>query len=167
LKARTFNFRLDDDDALSPAFLDRVVEIAARQEDRKIVSFDRGYYLQRLSGAVFRVHEKFYPKNAQGLGIFSEQDSLACIFGQGLHHRIEDRRVLNVSDRPYWIRTMHALTDSGKRTIGCPLLTLAEACEILAPEFGHLPLERALMALPETTGENEDVRALRTLYGIQ
>jgi hypothetical protein len=76
-------------------------------------------------------------------------------------------RVLNLSDRPYWIRTMHALNDSGKRTAESPLLTLADAHEVLTPAFEHLRLQDALMALPETVGEKEDDGALRALYRVQ
>lgn len=164
---RSFNFRLDNDDALNPAFIDRIAELSSTQEDGKVVSFDRGYYVQRVCGATFRVQEKHYPKNAQGLGMFSGPSDPACIFSQGLHTKIAADRVVNVTDRPYWLRTMHAYTDSGKRTDETPTLTLAEACEVLAPAFGHLTLETALMALPETKAVRADTSALRSFVHIQ
>lgn len=164
---RNFNFRLDNDDALNPAFIDRIVELSSGQEDGKVVSLDRGCYVQRVSKTAFRVQQKLYPQNAQGLGMFSGPSDPSCIFSLGLHTKIAADRVVNVTDRPYWLRTMHAYTDSGKRTDEIPTLTLSEACEVLAPAFGHLALETALMALPEATGIRADTNALRSFLHIQ
>jgi Putative rhamnosyl transferase len=165
--SRTFNFRIDDDDAISPDFVNKVLDLSEAHDDGTIVSFDRGYYLQRLSHSSFRLHEKAYPKIAIGLGLFSAPRAAACIYLQGVHNRIAPERVVNVADRRYWIRTLHRENDSGIRAEETDPLPLADVCRSLAPAFGHLALERALAALPETAGTRVDPKARRILFKIQ
>lgn len=166
-KGRVFNFRLDDDDALKPDFTDKVVELSRTCDDDKVVSFDRGLYVQRINSAMFRVHDKVYPNIACGLGQFCSSRAPSSIFEGGVHNRIAADRVVNVKDGPYWIRTLHAHNDSGSRTEDVPAITLAEACGRLASAFPHLDVKRALRALPATGGIGADAGAVRALFHIQ
>lgn len=115
---RLFAFRLDDDDALSTNFIDKVRLEATRTPDRTVLSFDRGFYFRTIgrSRVIFKERDK---KNiALGLGIFSAKKAIIGPYQVG-HHQKPNFPVINFNDQPYWIRTIHSTNDSGVR-VGFP-----------------------------------------------
>jgi hypothetical protein len=163
---RIFNYRVDDDDALSPDFID-VLKGVGKIQDGQVLSFDRGIYVQRCGEMSYYVQERDYPKIAIALGVFCSFPFAECVFDLPVHTRIPTERVVNIRDKVYWLRTLHGQNDSGTRAEAGPTLNLRDACSVLTPRFGHITLQEALPALPIATETSRFQGAKQILYRIQ
>jgi hypothetical protein len=163
---RLFNFRIDDDDAISPDFVTATLVAAEECPDGTVLSFDIGIYVQRIAGDEFIVHEFDYPKIAIGLGVFSGPECVELVFDLPVHHKIPQHRTRNIRDRHYWLRTLHSHNDSGTRAQNTQPVTAGDAYTLLSPRFAHLQVD-ALNALPIATGNHRFEDAPKVLLHIQ
>lgn len=145
---RYFCYRVDDDDALSPAFVSDVLDAAPHVSPGAALTCVQGFMVGRYGEDVFRVKLRRYPFNAQGLGLYSGPPEFRTIFQLGHHRRIA-KRVPEVREvePPRWIRFVHGGNDSGQAPIDAPDLTLDQAAAALQPWFSHITA-RELAALP-------------------
>lgn len=162
----TLSFRLDDDDAICPDFVYRLEEHCRDAPDGTILSFDIGYYLQRISESSYVLEARDYPKVAIGLGVYRENGLGGCIFDLPVHTKIPSNTVLNIRDEVMWIRTIHEQNDSGKRVASQSVqMSLEEVQQSLHQRFHFLPLKEAISSLPIT--DDRSPLASRILFRIQ
>ena len=106
-------FRIDDDDALHPEFINDLHRHRVPENFQKIVTCDRGIFMQHHTTG-FLVQEVVYPKNAFGLAFVSK--GRRTIYDTGSHSQIRDQRLV-INSRPRaWIRSLHDASDSGTST---------------------------------------------------
>ncbi|HEM8494225.1 TPA: hypothetical protein U2Q01_000640 [Burkholderia multivorans] len=162
-----FNFRIDDDDAISPDFVDAVVLASTSAPEGTVLSFDLGCYVQRIADDRFTVYDFDYPKIAIGLGVFCGATSSECVFDLPVHTKIPAERIVHIRDQNYWIRTLHSHNDSGTRSASVQPVDGNNAVALLRPRFGHLSIADALRSLSIATEERRAEIASKILFHIQ
>jgi len=139
-------FRIDDDDALAPDFIENLAAAAARTPPGGMITFERGLYLQP-DGADFLLQERVYRNIAIGLATVSTD--ARTIFDRGSHVKA-DRFAVHVESRPEsWIRLLHQGSDSGARIDpSMPAERIAPGgLAARLPEFAHLDFPAVHAAL--------------------
>jgi hypothetical protein len=146
---RSFNFRIDDDDALAPSFLDAVLQQSEVSTDDVVLSFGEGFYLQAAGPGALKLQERKYRNSSVGLGLFSSNARIKSIYALGNHRKVHEvRPVVDVADRHYWISTIHSDNDSSKAIPKSEKAIPQDVARArLAPIFPHLDLEQAFAAL--------------------
>jgi hypothetical protein len=147
----SFNFRIDDDDALAPPFLDAVLHHSDGSTEDRVLSFVKGFYLQAAGRKAIKLQPREYQNASVGLGLFSSGKRPMSIYALGNHvnvHRVCP--VINVVNTRYWISTIHHGNDSAKRISKSQKPISANAARAhLEPMFPHLDFERAFAALAD------------------
>lgn len=145
---RVFAFRIDDDDGLSVAAIDKIARLAKSTDDGFAVAFDRGFFIRPLPLSRLVFDERVFKNIAIGLGVFSSKSQLISPFNMG-HHRAPRYPIINIGDQPYWLRLIHSSNDStasvGSRwSIGA---SRRRAADRMSAYFPGLDLTECLSAL--------------------
>ena len=153
--APVVTFRLDDDDALSSRYLERLRALVAQYPaPRTVFSFTEGHVVQAAGNAPgFRLVERF---RKLGIGCgqawLGPRDDRHGVFNFGAPHTLADRSFPTVSDgrEPMFLVAAHEHNDTGvlstrhQRLANSPVLGPAELRDKLGDAFAHLRLERIL-----------------------
>lgn len=108
-----FSMRLDDDDALSPRFVEKVHEVYIEERTEDCLSFSSGYTVYRNKNGLFMLSRSKYVANAFGLGVFSDKANLKTVFDLGNHALIRQTRKLHVDDTDgMWLSPIYDGNDS-------------------------------------------------------
>lgn len=148
MKDRIFAFRIDDDDALSADAIGVMKRLEPTSDDGSILSFDRGFYMRSLSVGRFVIGERYFKNIALGLGVFSSRHRPISPFRLGNHKALKGT-VINVDDRPYWLRLVHSSNDSAA-SVGRPWsigVSRQRASKQLSPYFPGLNISENLSAI--------------------
>ncbi|GAB4066130.1 hypothetical protein GCM10028812_13190 [Ancylobacter sonchi] len=146
---RLYSYRLDDDDALSPAYFDVIAPRLDALADRTVVSAIDGLTIAPEPDEVINLRSCRHKYNAQGMGVVSGPDDYLTAFSLGSHMRVNTRFPVDLvtTGRPVWLRTRHASNDSPGRLGAQPVsLGLPEALVRLKADFPFLN-EAAMRAL--------------------
>lgn len=143
---RTFNYRYDDDDALSVNFLPLASSYARSQEDGACISFNIGYSLSRISSDKFGLKTRRYPMIGLGLGVLSNTNNLTTIFEMG-HHRKIKNPTYHDTNTIGWLTPLHDGNDSHVGAYSGPIFPLNKVKQQISSDFPTLDFE-ALSDLP-------------------
>lgn len=149
---RIFNYRYDDDDALSSEFLSKVEEHARNTGDGGCISFTSGYSLSRVGPNEFGLHVRKYPLNAFGLGILSHSDNLQLIFEKGAHTKITSE-VTHDSKTIGWLSPVHDGNDSRIGEFKGKPIGLDEIAGTISKQFPQIDVTRMEQLSLRRTGD--------------
>lgn len=156
---RLFSYRLDDDDALSPAYVDIVRERVEALPDLTAVSVVDGWTVAPLADERYEMQRCEIQHLALGLGVLSSAEDYRTAFTLGNHMTIHKRYESHFisSERPLWLRTRHAYNDTQKRRRGPDpeQMPLLQASATLRKDFPFITLAalRALTPPPPQPAE--------------
>lgn len=144
---KVFTFRIDDDDALAPTYVD-TIRAHSHLNAGTVLSLDTGLYLKRGDRG-FILTEKTKPLIAIGLGLFSHTDELQTIYDLRDHSKVDRiTSVVNIGERPYWIRTVHSANDSAVNlSPSNKQMEKSKARTLLRKHFPHIDAGRALAVI--------------------
>lgn len=145
---QAITFRIDDDDALFPAFISSLRELAEAAAPSDIITFERGVYIEP-EGQEFLIQDRVFRNIAIGLATHSNDGS--TIFDRGSHMNLGAFNA-RIDTRPQaWIRLLHPGNDSGARINRAKPFERVPVGDVSArlPAFRHLDfpaVHRALKA---------------------
>jgi len=147
--SRTFTFRLDDDDALSSAYVDAIVSATTLVPDNTVLSFDTGFKFQqgRFGGLI--LSQRVRALGSAGLGYVRSGSDTKTIFDLGSHTEIGGTNAVHhIADKPYWIRTFHDTNDTERnRRIIRRYTSFRHLRSVLAKDFPYVNPTRAVAVL--------------------
>lgn len=132
-----YTFRLDDDDALSCDFIERINRMLSPALAGHAVSHCKGYYLD-IDNGLYKIRPRVVPNLAVGFGYISHKNSPRTLFDVSEHHLNFHNWCPVITDarRDTFLAVTHGANDTGeKRRIDEPPLT-AEAASAALREKG-------------------------------
>lgn len=137
---RLFSYRMDDDDALAPSYLDVVRAEIDKLPDGTVFSAVDGCIVAPAPGERFQLQRCAMGQLGLGLGVVTSAESeYLSAFHLNSHMTVHQRFPVHfvATERPVWLRTRHGNNDSVKNRGASPPveMDLPQALDMLKPDF--------------------------------